>query len=295
MRKFVTSKVFALGVLLLAGAGCSRNRYYETAAPDEAAAYGAAPTVQATPAAYESVHVQSQAYATPGGPTSHGYAAPGEGQVAAADPDAAPADPNAAPPATPPDMVGVETLSDGNQVKVVTYVHTYPEAIETYPRVWWSDRWYYNVNGNFVFYSPYYGGWVYYWGPPSPLIYAWNGYYPWAPYAWGWGYYGYGYYWGGVGYYGWHAYGAVPPWYYNSYGYGYYNQYGGANRPATHGAPNAGGPSGSSRHSMNASSGGPSGSGFRPYDDKRAGAGGAGSGGMGPGREHGLPEQRRRR
>ena len=88
----------------------------------------------------------------------------------------------------------MDALSDGKQVQVVTYVHTYPEPIESYPRVYWSDRWYYNVNGNFVFYSPYYGGWAYYWGPPYPLIYAWNGFYPWAPYSYGWGYYGYGYY-----------------------------------------------------------------------------------------------------
>ena len=98
-----------------------------------------------------------------------------------------------------PDLVGYETLSSGDRVEVVTYVHTYPQAIETYPTVYWGGRYYYNVNGNFVFYSSYYHGWCNYWGPPQPLVYAWNYYYPMHPYYWGVGYYGPGYYWGGVG------------------------------------------------------------------------------------------------
>ncbi|MCA9657026.1 MAG: hypothetical protein KC486_01665, partial [Myxococcales bacterium] len=75
-----------------------------------------------------------------------------------------------------PDLVGVETLSNGDRVEVVTYVHTYPEAIETFPQVYWGGRYYYNVHGNFVFYSSYYHCWCYYWGPPAPLVYAWNYY-----------------------------------------------------------------------------------------------------------------------
>src|SRR5690606_20163374 len=84
-------------------------------------------------------------------------------------------------------------------------------------RRWWSDRWYYNINGNFVFYSPYHHGWCYYWGPPVPLVYAWNYYYPWVPYAYGYGFYGHGYYWGGVGHWGYHAWGQPPSYYYNRY------------------------------------------------------------------------------
>ena len=84
----------------------------------------------------------------------------------------------APPTADVPDMVGYETFSSGDRVTVVTYVHTYPEPIETYPRVYWSGRWYYNVNGSMVFWSGYYGGWCYYWGPPPPLIWAWNYHYP---------------------------------------------------------------------------------------------------------------------
>jgi len=106
-----------------------------------------------------------------------------------------------------PQVVGYDTLSDGTRVEVVTYVHTYPDPIDTYPRVYWAGNWYYNVNGDFVYWSPAYGGWVYYWGPPAPLVACWNVYYPWAPYYWGVGFYGAGWYWGGVGYYGYHAYG----------------------------------------------------------------------------------------
>jgi hypothetical protein len=106
-------------------------------------------------------------------------------------------------------VVGYDTLSDGTRVEVVTYVHTYPDPLDTFPRVYWGGSWYYNVNGDFVYWSPAYGGWVYYWGPPAPLVSCWNVYYPWAPYYWGVGFYGAGWYWGGVGYYGYHAYG-VP-------------------------------------------------------------------------------------
>ena len=48
-----------------------------------------------------------------------------------------------------PETVGSETLSTGEEVAVVYYVHTYPEAVETYPRVWWAGRWFYNVDGEF--------------------------------------------------------------------------------------------------------------------------------------------------
>ena len=53
-----------------------------------------------------------------------------------------------------------------------------------------KGRYYYNVHGDFVYYDPYWGTWVYYYGPPAPLVACWNGYYPWAPYYWGVGYYG---------------------------------------------------------------------------------------------------------
>ncbi|MFY0537134.1 hypothetical protein [Nannocystis pusilla] len=156
----------------------------------------------------------------------------------------------------------------------MTYVHTYPEAIETYPRVWWSNRWYYNINGNFVYYSPYYNNWVYYWGPPSPLVYAWNYYYPWVPYSYGWGFYGNGWYWGGPGYWGYHAWGMPPSYYYN-----YYPQDPGSVRHTT---PSQGGPTGSTRHTMNASQGGPTGTpGNQGFGDK-LGRPNGNNGGLGP-------------
>ena len=105
-----------------------------------------------------------------------------------------------------PDAIGYEELSNGEQVVVVEYVHTYPEEIETFPQVTWAGRTYYNVHGDFVYWYDGWG-WCYYLGPPAPLVVYWNGYYPWAPYAWGVGYYGPGWYWGGVGMYGYHAYG----------------------------------------------------------------------------------------
>ena len=247
LPSFQSLKALALGLAVLGGgaAGCSRGNIEgaQTQAPGD----GYTRTIAASPAAYQPVRVESEVYAR------NGYAAPGEaGAAAAADPDAA-----GEPVPDPADVVGYEELSDGSKVKVVTYVHTYPEPIESYPRVFWSERWYYNVNGNFVFYNPHYGGWSYYWGPPYPLVYAWNGYYPWAPYAYGYGYYGGGYYWGGAGYYGWHAYGAAPP------------NYQPTHRPTT---PSRGGPSGGDRHSMQASQGGPSG-GARTFDDKRPSGG----------------------
>ncbi|HEY8376019.1 MAG TPA: hypothetical protein VIK91_05995, partial [Nannocystis sp.] len=207
-KRLSSGPLSAVALALLVAGGCSRSVDAGSTHPD------AIPrTVAAQPAAYETVYVQSQAYATPtGAPQARGYAIPGE----------APVDPEAQTQANvdnPPDLVGVETLSDGTQVKVVTYVHTYPEPIESYPRVWWSDRWYYNINGNFVFYSSYYGGWCYYWGPPVPLVYAWNYYYPWVPYAYGYGFYGWGWYWGGVGHWGYHAWGVPPAYYYNYYPY----------------------------------------------------------------------------
>ncbi len=110
------------------------------------------------------------------------------------------------PPAEYPEALGYDELSNGEQVVVVEYVHTYPEEIETFPEVAWAGRTYYNVHGDFVYWSDGWG-WCYYLGPPAPLVTYWNGYYPWAPYAWGVGYYGPGYYWGGVSMYGYHAYG----------------------------------------------------------------------------------------
>ncbi|MCB9704547.1 MAG: hypothetical protein H6711_21865 [Myxococcales bacterium] len=150
-----------------------------------------------------------------------------------------------------PNLVGYETLSDGERVQVVTYVHSYPEAVETFPRVYWGGRWYYNVHGNFVFYSPYYSTWCYYWGPPVPLVYAWNYYYPWTPYYWGVGFYGPGYYWGGVGYYGYHGYGVAPASYRPPRGY--MASKGGPSRgSASAGGPgraaSPGGPAGTGRH-----------------------------------------------
>ncbi|MCA9662968.1 MAG: hypothetical protein KC486_31815, partial [Myxococcales bacterium] len=105
-----------------------------------------------------------------------------------------------------PDLLGYETLSSGDTVDVAVYVHTYEQPIETYPVVVWSGRRYYNVHGTMVYYSPHFGHWCHYWGPPVGLVYAWNHHYPARPYAWGTGYYGSGWYWGGVGHHGYHAY-----------------------------------------------------------------------------------------
>lgn len=110
------------------------------------------------------------------------------------------------PSAQYPEAVGYDELSTGEQVVIVEYVHTYPDEIETFPQVAWAGRTYYNVHGDFVYWADGWG-WCYYLGPPAPLVVAWNGYYPWAPYSWGVGYYGPGWYWGGVGMYGYHAYG----------------------------------------------------------------------------------------
>ena len=265
MKKMPWIRSLSAAALVLAfSGGCTRSLGETSVHPDEIPR-----TVQATPAAYETVHVQSQAYATPtGAPQANGYAIPGE----------APVDPQAQTDAnieSPPNLVGTETLSDGSQVKVVTYVHTYPEAIETYPRVWWSDRWYYNINGNFVYYSPFYNSWVCYWGPPVPLVYAWNYYYPWVPYSYGWGFYGYGWYWGGPGYWGYHAWGVPPAYYYNNYPY---------DPSVRNPNPSHGGPAGTGRGTMNASMGGPTGGTGRPFDDKLSHSPGAGgNGGMAPG------------
>ena len=113
-----------------------------------------------------------------------------------------------------PSLVGYDQLTTGEQVPVVVYVHTYQDPIDTYARVRWAGRWYYNVQGSLVYWSDFYGGWVSYYSPPIYLTWAWNWYYPWIAFGWGCGgYYGCGWYWGGPGYYGWHAYGRPPGWY----------------------------------------------------------------------------------
>ena len=163
--------VALLGLALL-GSGCASNRASATA---PGTAQPAARQVIAEPSARQDVYVER----------SIRYDAPPEAY---------------------PEAIGYEELSDGEQVVVVEYVHTYPDPIETFPQVVWAGRTYYNVNGDFVYWSDGWG-WCYYLGPPAPLVVYWNGYYPWAAYAWGVGYYGPGWYWGGVGMYGYHAYG----------------------------------------------------------------------------------------
>ena len=176
-RKALGSRSLATLVLASAAAiglaGCKNKR--DTEHPEAAAQQ--TQRVMAEPGAYEGIYIDD-AYA---------YEEP--------------------PAEAPQGAVGYETLSDDTKVVVVQYVHTYPEPLDTFPRVYWSGRWYYNVHGDFVYYSDWYGGWVYYYGPPAPLVAYWNSYYPWAPYYWGMGYYGAGWYWGGVGVYGYHAYG----------------------------------------------------------------------------------------
>ena len=117
--------MFGLALVLVAGfaTGCKNQDQAQTQAPTQQPQ-----TVVASSAGYQQVYVESQGYAEP---TTEN-----------------------------PDLVGYEVLSDGKRVEVVTYVHTYPDAIETYPRVYWGGNWYYNINGNFVYYSPYYTAWV---------------------------------------------------------------------------------------------------------------------------------------
>ena len=140
---------------------------------------------------------------------------------------------------------GYHELSTGDRVEVVTYVHTYPDPIESFPRVYWGGAWYYNVHGDFVFYDPYYDTWAYYYGPPRPLVVCWNGYYPYAPYYWGTGYYGAGWYWGGVGVYGYHAYG-IPVTNTHHHHHHHYD------RPSSSGGASPGAPSGAGRPSPGA-------------------------------------------
>ncbi|MEZ4452037.1 MAG: hypothetical protein R3B09_21415 [Nannocystaceae bacterium] len=139
------------------------------------------------------------------------------------------------PVADNPDLLGYETTSTGQQLEVYVYVINVVQPIETYPRVWWSGRWYYNIDGYLVFYSPTFTRWCYYYGPPVGLAYAWNSYYPAQPYRWSTGYYGSGWYWGGTNRQGTHAYSR------NTY------PGGPAHRPASQGGPasrpaNPGGP-----------------------------------------------------
>ncbi len=164
------------------------------------------------------------------------------------------------PPPDTPEVIGYETLSDGNEIGVVTYVHSYPDPIDTYPRVYWAGRWYYNINGDFIYYSNYYGSWCYYYGPPRPLVVVWNWYYPWAPFYWGMGYYGGGYYWGGVSIYGYHAYG-LPPYYLHHH---HYDRYHHGTKQAHKGTPtgpgkrpSSGTPAGPGKPPVQPGSGGP--------------------------------------
>lgn len=110
-----------------------------------------------------------------------------------------------------PDSMGQEALSTGERVTVVTYVHRYPEPVDHFPSIYWSGRWFYNIHGNFVFWDPFWSRWAYYWGPPHPLIMAWNIQYPWVAFSWGRGFYGPGWYWGGVNPMGFHQFGRPIP------------------------------------------------------------------------------------
>lgn len=213
--KLLFAKLATAGLLLV---GCA-NRQAAGAASNTGYATTAPRTVIAQPGDYDDIYVTQST------------------------PAAAPVNASADP--SQPPALGYDTLSDGSQVQVVTYVHTYPDPIDSYPRVYWGGNWYYNVNGDFVFFSPAYGGWVYYWGPPAPLVACWNGYYPWAPYYWGVGFYGAGWYWGGVGYYGYHAYGVPVVDHHNAH-HEHWANAGGDKGPVSPGAPsrpaNPGGP-----------------------------------------------------
>src|SRR5690606_16279142 len=57
-------------------------------------------------------------------------------------------------------------------------------------------RAYYNIEGHLVFYSSDLRAWVYYWSPPTALVYVWNGAYPARQFVWADGCYGAGWYWG---------------------------------------------------------------------------------------------------
>src|SRR5690606_3966059 len=185
-RRVRSARPLLVGLALLgtgAASGCAHNESYETSTP----------TAQGAVVRDTYIYDYGQPVGQPPPPP-----APPAGDVSVT-----------ATATVAPQPLGYDVLSTGDQVEVVRYVHTYEQSIESYPRVYWSGRWYYNVNGDFVFWSPAFGAWVTYWGPPTPLVHHWNAAYPRVRYSWAVGYYGPGWYWGGIGLYGFHAYG-VP-------------------------------------------------------------------------------------
>ena len=194
-RGFGLHTALWVGIFAMASTGCSRGAAQATQTPQSPGPYASYQSDGAAQNAYGQAQA-GQAQAVPSYESAEAVTL--SQQVAAGATEANPY------------LVGYEEFNDGTRVEVVTYVHTYPEPIETYPNVYWSGRYYYNINGSFVYWSPYWSSWCYYWGPPAPLISVWNYQYPWIACYWGAGYYGSGWYWGGGGYYGYHAYGRPP-------------------------------------------------------------------------------------
>ena len=60
----------------------------------------------------------------------------------------------------------------GERIQIVEYIHDDPTPLMSYPQVYWNDRWYYNVNGTFVFYGPDCSCWCQHERRPAPLITA---------------------------------------------------------------------------------------------------------------------------
>lgn len=194
--------VAALPVMIGLSVGCGRSQARNTQAPvvyqGYSAGYSANPMVVTSRPAYANTAQPSSARpvnpgAYPSADTTVTVVAHSRGAVNGVD-----------------DSLGYERLSSGDNVTVVTYVHHYPEPIESFPTIQWSNRLYYNIHGNFVFWDPFWNSWAYYWGPPQPLIGMWNMSYPWMAYSWGTGFYGPGWYWGGVGTWGFHSLGVMP-------------------------------------------------------------------------------------
>ena len=133
------SRLTAAFALLLAGSfasGCSNKSGQQTQQPNQ---------VAATPYASGYYTGYSDQYAEPGRAPQGGQgqlvtAEPGEFQGVYVD-----AQGYAEPTSDNPNLVGYDTLNSGERVQVVEYIHTYPDPIETYPQVWWSGRYYYNV------------------------------------------------------------------------------------------------------------------------------------------------------
>ena len=77
-------------------------------------------------------------------------------------------------------VVGYQEFYD-ERIEIVEYVHNDPTPLMSYPQVYWNDRWYYNVNGTFVFYGADCACWCNHARRPEPIVTAWNTHHPGRP------------------------------------------------------------------------------------------------------------------